>query len=246
MKRKQFKAVIFDIDGLLLDSEILQYKAWVQNLKDQGVNPPEVEGRFTEQHYAAHYAGVSAETIAIPILCEFGLESIVAEMDFLRRRDEILDDLFRSEEINYMPGALEALEYFISIGAPVILATSGDGYETPLKLAGSPLGEYVKEKGLKVVVRKQGIKGKPEPDIFLATAKELGYAPGDCLVFEDSRSGYDAAVAAGMTCFAIATKWTAPNLPEDEIENRYESLADAIKDVKQNYGLVQPSSDNTS
>lgn len=197
-------AVVFDLDGLLIDSEPLQAWAWDQYVRRYGaVLTPAV------LHQMLGLRAVDAVEIAIKLL---GLP--VNGTDALRERDEIF--------LAAVPGALRpkpgAVELIVTLRArdvPVALATSGHRRYVDLALESAGLaGSFDAEVTAELVTR-----GKPNPDVYLKAAELLGIAPGACLALEDAPNGVRAAKAAGMVCFAI---------PDDPVGGHDVSMADAI------------------
>ncbi len=181
-------ATLFDMDGLLLDSEILWHKAELKILGDLGVPIPHGEVRLTkgmfvsevvDYWFAQHpWASPSRPEVVGMILQAVG-------------------DLVDSEGV-MMPGALRAIELASERG-PIAVASS-----TPMPLIMRCL-ENFDLVDLFQSIHSADIEpyGKPHPGVFLTAAKALGAAPTSCLVFEDSAAGVLAAKAGRMTCVAV-------------------------------------------
>ncbi len=193
---RPFTHVIFDLDGVLLDTEPLYTQATQAIVSEFGkVFDWSVKGDMIGRS-ALDGARYLAEKLELPIEPE----------EYLRRRKPILDELFLTAQ--EMPGA-RALVEMLSARVPVALATSSTEEQFQLKTRHHPwfadfspvvCGDDPRVKQL-----------KPAPDIFLVTAEELGAGPADCLVFEDSLAGVAAARAAGMQVIAMPDpKWTPP------------------------------------
>jgi beta-phosphoglucomutase-like phosphatase (HAD superfamily) len=93
-------------------------------------------------------------------------------------------------------------------GLPFAVATAGDRHNIAFTLEHLKLPRPPDA----IVGGDEGLRGKPEPDLFLEAARRLGVAPADCLVFEDAPFGIEAARRAGMRAVAICTTHTAPEL----------------------------------
>lgn len=181
-------AVIFDMDGVLVDSEPMHVDAMRELLRPYGI-------AYTDRENEAFFGFTDPEVFRV-LRARYGLEP--DEDELTRRRAALLVELTRTRTVP-MPGvpdvprALHGLGYRLAVAsssaADVIRATLD-----ALAIAG--LFEALVS-GLEVG------RGKPAPDVFLETARRLGVAPGGCLVVEDSRNGVLAAKAAGMACAAI-------------------------------------------
>jgi sugar-phosphatase len=181
-------ATLFDMDGLLLDSEILWHKAELKILGDLGVPIPPGEVRLTKGMFVSEvvdywFAQHPWESPSRPEVVEMILQAV--------------GDLVESEGV-MMPGALRAIALASERG-PIAVASS-----TPMPLIMRCLENF------NLVELFQSIHsadiepyGKPHPGVFLTAAKALGAAPTSCLVFEDSAAGVLAAKAGRMTCVAV-------------------------------------------
>jgi HAD superfamily hydrolase (TIGR01509 family) len=188
-------ALIFDMDGLLIDSEPLYQKTEKKILADFGVEDfsilDEAFGMKNEEAFAMY-----VERLDLP-----------ADPDDLlnRCREQML--IMFEEELQLMPHALTCLEAFHRKGHPMALASGS--MRVLLNAATSRFGL---EKYFPVMVSGDDVqRGKPDPEIFLLAAARLGVKPGDCLVFEDAVHGVTAAKAAGMYCVAVPT----PRVPRE-------------------------------
>lgn len=187
-KSHRFGAIIFDLDGTLLDSEAAAMRAGTLAFQDLGVT---VDEAFMHGMIGKDYA-----TGARIIKARFGdLDTDrlntqwMAHSKRLRARDGVA----------LKPGAVELLAHLMDSGLPMALATSSHHQSAHDKLRMSDLARYFPT----VVTRDSVQNGKPAPDPYLLAAKLLGLAPADCLAFEDSDTGAAAAYAAGMQVVQI-------------------------------------------
>ncbi len=182
------RATLFDMDGLLIDSEILWHQAELEILGGLGVPISGAETRATKGMFVAEVVNY---WYAISPWSEPSRESVVN--DILQR----VGDLVESEG-RLMDGAVRAIDLASERGR-VALASS-----TPLALIERCLAHFGLTQRFELVASAANeAYGKPHPAVFLTAATRLDVAPTDCLVFEDSGAGVLAAKAARMTCVAV-------------------------------------------
>lgn len=183
--RRRPGAVIFDMDGLMLDTERLAPQAWTDAAAAVGVEfdmtlvPAMVGRNFRDcQTLIADHHGERFPTAALMRAWHIAYDAIV-------ERDGIA----------VKPGLLALLDWLESEGIPKAVATSTRRDRAQSKLAQTAL----LARFAALVGGDEVAHGKPAPDIFLAAARRLSESPADCLVLEDSEPGVMAALAAGMT-----------------------------------------------
>lgn len=197
-------AVIFDLDGLLVDSEPLQIHAWQEYLKQFDAElTPELLG----QMYGLRLSD-SSEVVARV------LKLPVTAVDIARGRDALFLELVPGN-IEPCPGAREIVRELHRRGVPLGLATSGHRRYVDLALESAAIPRLFDVEITGELVQ----LGKPNPETFLLAAKGLGVEPDRCLVLEDSPNGVRAAKLAGMACLAI---------PNDDTGGYDLSMADAV------------------
>jgi pseudouridine-5'-monophosphatase len=185
----KIQAVIYDMDGLLLDTEIFYTevtqlitgrfdKIFDWSIKSQMIGLPAIE--------SARYL---VQTLALPITAE----------QYLEEREQLLIERFPNAQVK--PGAYELVTHLHRHGIPQAVATSSTRSLFELKTRQHDWFELF---DMIVTGDDPQIKrGKPAPDIFLTAAQRLGVAPANCLVFEDAPSGMRAALAAGMSVVTV-------------------------------------------
>ena len=183
LKLSDFSAVIFDMDGLVLDTETTYFVAWQQAAKAMGY---ELSKPFCLSLSGLHYKDVELKLMA---LCgtDFNLQTFY-QISGIFWREHIY-----AHGINIKHGFTELLEYIIQKKIPYCLATNSrvvNAYEC-LELAG------IKDVFSTIITRDDVQHGKPEPDIFLKAAELLQVPISQCLVLEDSHAGIVAASRAG-------------------------------------------------
>lgn len=183
-----FKAIIFDMDGLLVDSESI----W-----------QEAEDGVLAQHNVRPSAEVRAQLLGLRN-DEFmrrlrEIYNINASQESLER--EVIERMLRliPQKVRPQPGAVELLAYVADLGLPTAIASS-----SPNAIIEAVVRSQGWQEALPVRCSAERLpRGKPAPDVYLKAAEALGVDPLDCLALEDSPNGARAAVAAGMTCYAV-------------------------------------------
>ena len=183
------KAVIFDLDGLLIDSEIISYKMYADLLQKHNL-------RFTLDTYARQYSGKNEVTnmqnliftYHLPITLEQGLSYVSA-----------LEKEYFAKGVPLKPGARELLRFLKHSKVKILLASSSTRERALFVLAQNGIESYFDT----MVFGPEIEHGKPAPDIFIKAREKSGEASGDCLVLEDSEAGIRAAYAAGIDVICI-------------------------------------------
>ncbi|MGW3265373.1 HAD family hydrolase [Streptomyces sp. NPDC001056] len=182
-------AVIFDLDGTLVDSEPNYYEASRLALTEHGM---------PDYTWADHqsYVGIGTRETAVLWRERYGLRAPAA--DLLAATDRHYLELARARTPVY-PEMRTFLELLTAQGAPTAVASGSTPEAMDAVLTGTGLKDLVRVAVSAVDVP----RGKPAPDTFLEAARRLGAEPGDCVVLEDAAPGAAAAHAAGMRCIAV-------------------------------------------
>jgi beta-phosphoglucomutase len=197
----QLQAIIWDLDGVIIDSAEEHRKSWHRLAQTVGLS-------FTDEQFYATF-GMRNSAI-IPKLWGPMPPERVQELADLK--EEYFREFVRNAATP-LPGAIELLSALHNAGYLQALASS-----TPTKnieLINEILGL---DRYLSVLVSGESVAhGKPAPDIFLKAAAELGVEPARCLVIEDAVAGVEAAQAGGMRCIAVADERDLPGLCKAEL-----------------------------
>ena len=214
----EFKGLVFDLDGVLIDTEYFQWQGWVEPLRKHGVE-------MTKEDYF-HYIGRNAPEIDEELIRDYHLNLKKGEL--MREKEKLLIEWFSSRELPLMPFARQAVEFFKGKVEGLALASSGPRGEIELKLKRTGLDRYFEV----IVSRDDVVKGKPFPDMYALAVKKIGLSPEDCFAFEDTEYGVKAAKGAGLTCYAIPHEFSA---------KQDFSLADKVfKDLKEAMDYFKP------
>jgi len=211
MSHSEHKAVIFDMDGVLTDSEPLINEASVLMFQELGVKvQPEDFYPFVGTGEKQYIGGVA--------------EKYGATIDLFEAKKRTYEIYLKlaPRKLKSFPGAIELVHQCRAKGWKVALASSADmiKIEANLTQIGLPVDEWDAITGADHVEHK-----KPAPDIFLASAKQLGVKPEYCVVIEDAEHGVQAAKAAGMRCIAVMHTFAENKL------GRADLIKSHIKDI---------------
>lgn len=209
------RGVLFDMDGVLVDSEEYICKAAIGMFSELGINAkPEDFLPFVGMGENRYIGGVAEK---------YNLRVDINEVK--ARTYEIYERITRGI-LNPLPGAIDFVKRCRESGFRLALATSADRAKMEINLR--EIGLSVKDfdaavNGLEVE------RKKPFPDIYIAAADKIGLKPAECLVVEDAVSGVKAAKAAGCRCLAVTTSFSKEKLYEADWI--CESLADVPEEA---------------
>lgn len=177
------KAVIFDMDGVLVDSERLwfkhDFKYFNEFLRWTEDDQIKLLGRGVKGTYE--------------VLKEHGAD--MSWDEYIEHVNESIPRIY--EQCDIMPHVLELIDKIAGSGLKIAIASA-----TERKYVDKVVQKIGRKFDMVVSVHEEGCPHKPEPDVFLKTAKRLSVRPEDCIVIEDSPAGVKAAKAAGMRCIA--------------------------------------------
>lgn len=187
------QACLFDLDGVLVDTAKYHYIAW-RNLANQ------LGFEFTEAHNE-RLKGVS-RMASLEILLEIGGIQL-SDAEKLRlaeeKNNQYVGYILEMKPDEILPGAEAFLKELRAKGIKIALGSASKNAMTILdRLNLTPLFDAIVD-GTKVK------EAKPDPEVFLRGAQELGVLPGQCVVFEDAEAGVEAALAGGMRCVGIGS-----------------------------------------
>jgi sugar-phosphatase len=204
------RAVIFDMDGLLIDTEPIWRRVEIelfgrlgldlteeQLLETMGVRVSECVQRWYQQH---PWSGPSCEEVTRQI------------------EDGVIDYVSRCGEPK--PGVQQVLRLVNQAGLPIAIASSSSERLIRAVVERLRIGSYIQT----VCSGEQEPEGKPHPGVYLRAAQRLGVPPEDCLALEDSPNGVLSAKAAGMYCIAVPDPYVASDPRMDHADLRLDSL----------------------
>jgi beta-phosphoglucomutase len=191
------QAVIFDLDGVLVDSYRAHFASWRALYGEHGID-------YSEQAFAADFGRTSRDILRRTLGAELSEERI-------RELDERKEALFREclrKEFTAMDGAVELIDALAAAG--VLLAVGSSGPPENIRLVLEKLGR--REKFVAVVTGNEVTRGKPDPQVFQMAAERLGVPAHSCAVVEDAVHGIEAARRAGMSSIALTGTATRDEL----------------------------------
>ncbi len=183
------RAVLWDMDGVLVDTGEAHYQSWAEALAGLGIP-------FNRELFRRTF-GMNNDTILVT------LAGRPLDPDFLKRVGDRKEMLWRAAihgKIQPLPGAKELLVSLHRAGFQQAVASSA-----PMENITAVVDELDLRPYFQALVSGNAIPGKPEPDVFLEAARQVGVPPERCTVLEDAMAGVEAARRAGMRCIAVTT-----------------------------------------
>ena len=208
MDNTRITGAVFDMDGLMIDTEKLYLRYWKQAAADFG---------YDMQNEHVYAIRSLARKYSIPKLKSFFGQDFPTE-DVRARRTELINAHIRDNGIELKKGLFELLDWLKAHGVKLAVATATPRERAEMYLKKINALDYFDA----VICGDMITNGKPDPDIYLTAARELGLPPEQCAAFEDSPNGIKAAHSAG--CHAVMIPDMTP--PDEEIT----PLLDAVYD----------------
>lgn len=199
--RKNAWGVIFDMDGVLVDSYQAHFSAWQRMLPRHGL-------QMTEAQFAASFGQTNAEIFATlyPNLNPAEYPNLSEEKEAAYRDIISLD-------FPEMDGAAELINALHNAGVKLAIGSSGPPDNVQAVLNVLPGGEYIKA----TTDASEIARSKPDPEVFIKAAKKIGLPPGCCVVVEDAPVGVRAGKAAGCAVVAITGTASPQDLSEADL-----------------------------
>lgn len=208
------KAVIFDMDGVLVDSEDAMKVTSMESLERFGIHPE--KGDFLE------FTGMGEDAFIGGVARKYGLEydSEMKEYAYKRYVEE-------AEDLVYVfPEAKDVILKTRGKGMKIAVASAADMVKVRANLECIGVAEDLFDA---LVTGDDVTRNKPDPEIFQKAAKKLGVDPEDCIVIEDAISGLQAAKKAGMTSIGVTSAFSREEITEGTPDHVADSLAEAYE-----------------
>ena len=215
---KQLKALIFDMDGVLVNNHAFHQKAWIEFCRRYGID-------LTPEEFSTKIFGGGNRDILERVFQKKLTEEEVKVMAFEKEK------LYRELHAPYLEptkGVREFLAQAVEYGFLTAVATAAPAENLDFVLKNTGLEQFFKVKVDDSMVQ----RSKPEPDIYLYCTNKLGIPPENCLVFEDSLTGIRAAQSAGIRVVGVAT-----SLDHDQLSHTWKVIDNfeqiSVKDLIQ-------------
>lgn len=206
------KAFIFDMDGLMFDTERVFIGAWDYAGEKMGLGKAGFMVMRT--------LGMNTESCNQAWRDEFGPDVDINAL-WTHSRD-YLEDYYSKNSVSVKPGLYELLAYLKGQGYRLAVASSTKKAKVERNLADANVRQYFDA----VIAGDMVERSKPEPDIYLKAAETLGVDPVDCTALEDSRNGLLSAHAAGMRAVMVPDLWQPDDVVKAFITGPFDSLLD--------------------
>lgn len=187
------KAVIFDMDGILFDTERLCMKAWDYANGNMGLEPA---GKMVYKTL-----GLNVKAVNQILIAEYGEEFDIAL--FKKYCDEYTDDYLKNNGVPVKEGLYELLQYLYENNYKIAVASSSNKSTICRNLKSADIENYFDA----IISGDRIEKSKPEPDIYLKAAELLNTAPEECYAIEDSKNGILSAYRAGCKVIMVPDLW---------------------------------------
>lgn len=194
---KTIQAVIFDFDGVIIDSEPLHYEACLNVLKETGVN-------LSYKEYVKKYLGLSDKEMFPQLLMDRGRQFAANEITSLinKKIEHYINIINIHPNLPFTKNITQYIEKLIQEKKKIAICSGSTKKEILAVLTKLNGGSFLPY--FNTIVTSEDVEhGKPSPEGYLLTAKRLGVSPDKCLVIEDSSHGIEAATKAGMCVIAF-------------------------------------------
>lgn len=217
--RNMIKAFIFDMDGVIIDSEPLQLRSFNHVLQKHNIT-------VSMPEFKKKYMGYQDIQICEKLIAYYSLP--LTKEKFVSDKRATYLEILKQGDTEPISGVTEAIKEIASL-MPVAIASSSNKTEIE-----TITGQFGVRDLFSVLVSAGEVQnGKPAPDIYLRTAKLMNIDPNKCGVIEDTKLGVRAAKKAGMYCIGITTTHTENELQEaDTIIDSFDQLVPAIQKVR--------------
>ncbi len=212
-------AVLFDWDGVVVDSSRHHYLSWQELAEEIGKN-------VTEEQFRESFGQVNR--VIIPEI--FGWSDDPGEVDRLGRRKEALyREIVAREGLTPLPGVLDLIRGLREAGVPRVIGTSTERENIRTALEVMDLTDLFNG----VVASEDVEHGKPDPEVFLKAAAQAGLPPERCVVLEDSHHGLEAAATGGMKSVGVLTTHPKEKLGHADlfVESLEELSVERLRDL---------------
>jgi beta-phosphoglucomutase len=208
----QYKGVIFDMDGTLIDNMTYHDESWMVFLRSKGFT-------MTQEEFDLIHKGTATEIFKRLFGSDIDAATIAS---FAYEKEGLYREMYAPHR-KAIDGLIDFLDHLKEHDIKIAMATMSDKHNINYIFEAVDIGSY-----FDVIVSAEHItNGKPHPEIFLTAANQLGIEKHELLVFEDSKVGITAGLAAGMDTVALLTKFSEEQLADFDLKlciKSYEGL----------------------
>lgn len=187
---RKLKALLFDLDGTLINSEIIHFDCWNEILQEYGI-------KLTYDVWLKNYVGIPLPAKAEKLIENYNIKT--PQVEIIRKKEQITIERLRAKDVDMMPYATEVLNYFSKRKLMLGLVTASSRADVEAIFERNGLDRYFDV----IITRSDVKKSKPDPESYNICLNRLGILKEECVVFEDTNNGVRSAKAAGLLCFAI-------------------------------------------
>lgn len=191
----KLKAILFDHDGTLVDSERTHFQLWKELLMKHSVE-------LTEQSYKEHHSGTPTPKNAEILIKQHALTIPLHEL--AAEKEDTTHVFLKNNTFPLMPHAKETIQYFHSKGIMLGVVTGAGKFGVLSTLKGYQLEQY-----FSVITTGEDVPhSKPDPAVYLLAMQKLGVNSDECIAIEDTENGIKSALAAGLKCCAVRNDYS--------------------------------------
>lgn len=219
------KAVLFDHDGTLVDSEEVHFQIWRNVLQQHGID-------MTAEEYKLRHSGIPTPANALDLVSRHELPMTASELAGAKN-SATAEHLSRTA-FPLMPGAKEAVNFFHGAGLKLAVVTGAgrNGVD-------ATINAYELTSSFSTIVSGDDVpRSKPAPDCYLLALERLGMQAGECIAIEDTQHGIEAATAAGIACYGVRNAMSEGH-DFSRAARTFSNLVEARHWISATYGLMR-------
>ncbi len=189
------KAILFDHDGTLVDSEVTHFQLWKKVLNKHNIE-------LSEQGYKDFHSGIPTPKNAEILVEKYNLN--ITPQVLAEEKEIITHEFLARNTFALMPDSLATIQHFHKMGLKLGVVTGAGRFGLTSTLQGHHLEQY-----FDVITTGEDVaNSKPDPAVYLLAMKRLGVKPNECIAIEDTENGIRSAIAAGLVCCAVRNDYS--------------------------------------
>ena len=190
------KAILFDHDGTLVDSEATHFQLWKTILAHYQI-------QLAEDGYKQFHSGIPTARNAEILVEKYQINSTPQEL--AKQKDILTNAFFATQCFPLMPGVKDTLQTFYDVGLTLGIVTGAGRIGVDTTLAGHQLSDF-----FSVITTGEDVRlSKPDPAVYTLAMDKLGVSAQECIAIEDTENGIRSAVEAGLPCLAVKNAYSA-------------------------------------